>query len=481
MPHSRPSSSLPRREFLKFGGVAAVAGITAGPLPIMAGPFEQDASGHLIPIDKKLTPEWVNSLYDRGVPEVFAGDQLRHIGMPIGGIACGQLYLGGDGRLWRWDIFRPRYSSAYGSMSMGMHYANPPNPTSRQEQPLQHGFAVRVRAADKATVRSLSSDGFRNVRFRGEYPIGRVQFREPLLPLEVDLEAFSPFIPLDVRDSSLPCTLMNYTFRNTGTQPLEVDIAGWLENVICPDEKTPGRGLRRIEFQEDGFACSVVEPAREKGTDRRPPILFADFEGDTYLGWSVRGKAFGSHPFRKKELASFDQLQGFEGEGLVNTHETRMAEGDPQKADSYTGSLTSPEFTIERNYIVFRIGGGKQPGKACLQLLVDGKVVASETGRSDITMRQASFDVRQLLGKQAQLQIMDSAVGSWGHIAVDHITFEDTLPGGPEALEDLFGFGTLCLRLRGADEVRSAAVRAVSRRRPGFRDTRQTECGRQGN
>ena len=84
-------------------------------MPVMAGPFEttiqeaaeQEASeqGKLVPADKKLDPQWVKSLFERGTREVYRGKDLEKIGMPIGGLCAGQLYLGGDGKLWHWDIF----------------------------------------------------------------------------------------------------------------------------------------------------------------------------------------------------------------------------------------------------------------------------------------------------------------------------------------------------------------------------------------
>ena len=53
---------------------------------------------------------------------------------------------------------------------------------------------------------------------------------------------------------------------------------------------------------------------------------------------------------------------------------------DPAAADLYTGTLTSPEFTIERRFIHFRIGGGADLSKLGLRLIVDGKERAPGRG-----------------------------------------------------------------------------------------------------
>jgi hypothetical protein len=50
-----------RRDFFKSATLAA-AGLTFSPMPVMAGPFDQEDWNTYIPADKKLHPDWVKSL-----------------------------------------------------------------------------------------------------------------------------------------------------------------------------------------------------------------------------------------------------------------------------------------------------------------------------------------------------------------------------------------------------------------------------------
>jgi len=157
------------------------------------------------------------------------------------------------------------------------------------------------------------------------------------------------------------------------------------------------------------FFCLTTATAQED-------ILIADFESRDYGDWKVTGEAFGPGPARGTLPTQMD-VTGFEGKGLVNTY---------YKGDDTTGSLTSPLFEIKRKYINFLIGGGKNPGKACINLLVEGKVAHTATGPNDRPggseeLAWNSWDVSELLGRKAQIQIIDKQTGGWGHINVDHI------------------------------------------------------------
>ena len=74
-------------------------------------------------------------------------------------------------------------------------------------------------------------------------------------------------------------------------------------------------------------------------------------------------------------LANFHRLKNVSGQHMANSLNTRV-DANPAGSDNLTGTLTSPEFTIDRNYIRMLIAGGKQPNACFVELLVDGKSVA---------------------------------------------------------------------------------------------------------
>ncbi|KJK34489.1 glycosyl hydrolase family 32 [Streptomyces variegatus] len=153
-----------------------------------------------------------------------------------------------------------------------------------------------------------------------------------------------------------------------------------------------------------------------------PPAgtVLADFEGGGYGDWTTTGDAFGSAP-ATGTLPNQQEVSGFLGNGLVNSF---------LNGDSTTGTLTSPEFTIDKDYVNFLIGGGNHPSGSAdptaVELLVDGQVVRSTTGKDAEALNWASWDVKDLAGKKAQIRIADDNTGGWGHLNVDHILLSDT-------------------------------------------------------
>ena len=132
-------------------------------------------------------------------------------------------------------------------------------------------------------------------------------------------------------------------------------------------------------------------------------------------------------------------VSGYLGTKLVNTFLDH---------DQSTGTITSPTFTIDSDYIDLLVGGGNHPYTAnpapgseptAVNLVVDGNVVATATGQDNETLNWVAWNTASLQGQQAQIQIVDNNTGGWGHILVDHIVFspEAAIPVSTETAVNL--------------------------------------------
>ncbi len=444
-------AGIDRRQFLRSAGLGLAALSPMGSkVPAMAGPFfrELAGDGHFVPVDKRLSAQWVRSLYEKGGPRVFRGAELNLIGMPVGGLAAGQLYLCGDGTLGEWRIFNQRYFSGYGKENY-----RPRLP----DKPVEQGFAVVVKGRSLKGVlcRGLDRRGFPKVEFVGEYPLGRVRYADEKFPVRVELEAFSPFIPLNARDSALPATILQFTIENTLDQSVRAGLLGWLENAVGLHSRREYKLVlqhrsRLIDEQGRTLLVQTAEPLPAESLEREN-IVLADFEGGTYGEWVAEGKALGEKPAGGAiEKDHQNALEGFEGEGLVNTF---------LGGDKSVGKLTSPAFTISRKHIRFLIGGGSHASETCINLIVKEEKVRSASGQNSERLQWHSWDVQEFTGQSAQIEIVDNATGAWGHINVDQIELSDQPRFGPSGpVEELEDFGAMALTLDGpaasVDETR---------------------------
>jgi uncharacterized protein (DUF608 family) len=432
---------LTRRTALKLAASASA-------LPMIksaAGIAENEEFQSFVPQDKQLDPNFVQRLYEVGEPSKWTGDQLKFIGMPIGGLCCGQVYLGGDGRLWNWDICTTPTGWDMSGLSSGKHYANPMVPYS----PLQYQVELEI----GGKVWKLDSQGFSDITFTNEYPRGNVRYENPDCPVSVVLQAWSPFIPLETEDSSLPLILLDYHVIEKTASVVEGKIRISLENPIG---KFTNR-KREIAISSNRRTVSGMTLASFHSTAiprqmalGKPDFVIADFEWEDYRNWKVEGTAFGDRPMRVAELPERYRSANPVGKSFINTHQSRAGEESVQ-ADQHLGKLTSPEFVIRHNFINFWIGGGNHPGKTCLNLIVNGKVVRTATGHNSLRLRKESFDVKEFINQMATIEIVDQEAGGWGHITVDQIMMSDNRDVDEIPVSQAADFGSFTVAALGSE------------------------------
>ena len=150
-----------------------------------------------------------------------------------------------------------------------------------------------------------------------------------------------------------------------------------------------------------------------------PPggILIDDFEGVNYGNWTATGTSFGAGP-----ATGNGNFSGYLGNRLIIS------------GNESQGKLISADFTIQKNYISFLIGGGYNPGKAYIKLVANGQTVRTCTGMNENILKWRSWNVSALVGKTVHIEIVDSMTStSWAssEINIDHIIQSDTPNDGP--------------------------------------------------
>ena len=253
-----------------------------------------------VPADKQLDPAWVQSLSERGhkldvgIRGSKVEDTLKYIGMPVGGIACGTVYLSGDGRLYVWDIwsagnkgvvpqsiplpegYPPFRKNKNVTVVGGATYLNPP--TFEQFPPgFSQGFGLRFK---DGTLKRFESADWESVEFTGTWPIGTVSHKDTKSPIQTELQAYSPFVPLNLDDSTIPVTILSYTLTNVSDQPVSAQIVGWLENMsTLPVADKEGVFTSKPQLTSLSHVCmmKLSAPQRRTGDPKGTMTL-------TYLG-----------------------------------------------------------------------------------------------------------------------------------------------------------------------------------------------------
>ena len=173
------------------------------------------------------------------------------------------------------------------------------------------------------------------------------------------------------------------------------------------------RNLILLLFIVTGVPLASLQAAED--------LRIMDFDDGSYGGWKIEGDAFGNKPIDKTKAQTFRMFSGYDGAGFV-------ASGNGRETKP-TGSLTSPEFVIQRDCITMRIAGGPDQKRLGVKVMVAGQEVGRASATKGNYLDDISIAVKEHKGKKAQIVVFDNAEGWWGYIAVDQLRQSDTKRG----------------------------------------------------
>ena len=209
--------------------------------------------------EHRCSPEqfaaWAAEAMGPSAPRINSGQSLRAVAMPMGGIGAGEFALGGDGLLRQWQIFNQVNHTAFlpdtffAIWARSGHRASHPvarmlmtdcchwddnefEPAASVSDHIVPRYAQVAYRMLGNPERGVAVD---DIEYRGEYPIAELKYLDEELPVEVSLQAFSPMVPLNSKDSGLPAAVFVFTITNTGDAPAQVTLAGTLQNAVGHD------------------------------------------------------------------------------------------------------------------------------------------------------------------------------------------------------------------------------------------------------
>lgn len=276
---------------------------------------------------------------------LYRGSKTSQISFPLGGIGSGSIGLAGNGRLIDWEIFnRPNKGSVNGFS----HFAIRAESLDRQGKP-DKVVAARILHGDlqppyqgEFTGNQFASFGwgprreyltglphFREVEFRGEFPLAELTYLDETFPGHVTQLAFNPFIPTNDKDSSIPAAFFEFSIHNPTDAPLLYTLVGVLGNP------QPANNLNTVSEHSWGHALHLTSDSVAPNVPQYGDLTLATDAGQeedvtvSYQQYWFRGTWFDNlevywhdlttpGPFKNRVYAP--EVAGKGNQGLLAVH-----------------------------------------------------------------------------------------------------------------------------------------------------------------
>jgi non-lysosomal glucosylceramidase len=244
---------------------------------------------------------------------IYTGDRRRYVAFPLGGIGTGSVSLTGSGRLIDWSIRnRPAIDQFNGyshfaikaeqdGKLLGARVLNGPYegiPTGSPSTRKFDGFGFGANRDSMAGV-----PHFDDVTFIGRFPVAELEFHHSGFPGQVRMTAFSPFIPHNDRDSSMPVALFAFSVANDTDAPIDYTIASTLGNYGCDS------GIHTF-IRENGLSILHFTSAAPGNSEELGDLaIVADGDDVEHVDYHFRGQWFDSLGLYWREFARPGRLR----------------------------------------------------------------------------------------------------------------------------------------------------------------------------
>ena len=195
----------------------------------------------------------------------YMGDHLHRTAFPLGGVGAGMVCFEGAGAISHVSV-RNRPEVFHEPLIFAAVCVKGEETVARVLEgpvPMWKVFfpseGIHSGAGNGGSGKSYGLPRFRSAEFEARFPFATLKLGDDKVPLEATIEAWSPFIPNDEDNSSLPVAGLEYALRNPTDEPVEGTFSFHARNFMAS-----GSGGDAVLSAPGGFVLW------QAGTEERP-------------------------------------------------------------------------------------------------------------------------------------------------------------------------------------------------------------------
>lgn len=184
--------------------------------------------------------------------EYYEGKYLDRIAFPIGGIGAGMFCLEGTGAISHMSVRNHPEMYNEPCMFAAVSVKGLENGAKVLEGPVPDWKKFgQPGSGNGSEGTTYGLPRFDEARFLARFPFATVELKDADIPMNVTLTGWSPFIPADQDNSSLPVGSIEYKFRNTGSSKIDAVFSCSSRNFMSQEG-----GKNSIKAVTNGFILS---------------------------------------------------------------------------------------------------------------------------------------------------------------------------------------------------------------------------------
>lgn len=246
--------------------------------------------------------------------ERFTGESRARSGMALGGIGAGCLELRKDGCFYNWSIFNnfpketgpeftlpvasfadPMASNLFFKVRYQVEGEEPKMKLFQLPDGMNEGGQMGI-AYYFPWMKSVAG-----IDYSARFPFAKLVFSDPEMPFEVSMTAWSPFIPHDVKHSSLPAVFFDFSVESRTTRRVSITLMMSARNTVGFDTFEKWYQTE-VHSSANALTVNMTCEAMDTKASNWGQIALSSVAGDStyYCGWSS------IHPYYEYVLRNAD-------------------------------------------------------------------------------------------------------------------------------------------------------------------------------